>query len=711
MQSPDEPEIRANELTGTIAGSSVQAGSVTGGVHITTGRPASLPTPAQLPAPGLFANRHDELAELRALSEGTGLVVVNGPGGVGKTTLALAWLHEVKADYDAQLFVDLRGFSGAEPLPPDEPLGRFLRALGAGAESTPTGVDEQAALFRSLTSGRRLIVMLDNAVSAAQVRPLLPGAGPSLVVVTSRRRLSGLVVDGARFLDVPPLGTQGALELLERLIGPDRIGAEREQARSLVALCGTLPLAVCASGARLAARRRWPIARAVAELDDEARRLAALRAGEDDISVNAVFNASYQALDDPHARAYRLLSVHPGPDLGLAAAASLIDRGAEAARELLQGLVEASLLLEDADERYRFHDLVRLHARDKAREPGAEPDRAAAFARLADWYLTTAVAADLALLPGRWHLGPRYGAVRREDVFPDRREAVDWLEREHQNLSAVARAAHDGGLHAMAWQLCEAMWPLFVQRKHYRSWIRMHELGRDAAAACGDRRAEARMLEGLGTAHLNLRDTAAARPCFEAALELERATGHRLGEASALEGLGNAMLATGDPSGAAELFGAARDVHAALDRPRGVALMRRHLGEALSAAGRHDAAIETLTDVLATFTELDEPYHRARTLTCLGRARLGAGRLDEAAHALRGALEISRAAGAPHVEADALLDLAVVAARRGDATAERRDLERALAIYARLGSPQTEAVRRRLAETPPAPPAPDRGRR
>ncbi|TYK52786.1 tetratricopeptide repeat protein [Actinomadura decatromicini] len=702
VQSPDEPEIRANELTGTIAGSSVQAGSITGGVHINTGLPASLPSPAQLPAPGLFANRHGELAELRALADGAGLVVVNGPGGVGKTTLALAWLHEVKADYEGQLFVDLRGFSGAEPLPPDEPLGRFLRALGAGAESAPTGVDEQAALFRSLTSGRRLIVMLDNAASAAQVRPLLPGAGSSLVVVTSRRRLSGLVVDGARFLDVPPLGTRGALELLERLIGPDRIGAEREQARSLVALCGTLPLAVCASGARLAARRRWPIARAVAELDDEARRLAALRAGEDDISVDAVFNASYQALDEPHARAYRLLSVHPGPDLGLAAAASLLDRGAEAARELLQGLVEASLLLEDADERYRFHDLVRLHARDKAREPGAEPERAAAFARLADWYLTTAVAADLALLPGRWHLGPRYGAVRREDVFPDRREAVDWLEREHQNLSAVARAAHDGGLHAMAWQLCEAMWPLFVQRKHYRSWIRTHELGRDAAAACGDRRAEARMLEGLGTAHLNLRDTAAARPCFEAALELERATGHRLGEASALEGLGNAALATGDPSGAAELFGAARDVHAELDRPRGVALMRRHLGEALSAAGRHDAAIETLTDVLATFTELDEPYHRARTLTCLGRARLGAGRLDEAAHALRGALEISRAAGAPHVEADALLDLAVVAARRGDATAERRDLERALTIYARLGSPQTEAVRRRLAGTPPA---------
>lgn len=264
VQSPDERDRWANELTGTIAGSSVQAGSIAGGVHITMPGSASLPAPAQLPPPGLFAGRHDEMAELRAHAGRQGLVVITGAGGVGKTTLALHWLHELKSDYEGQLFVDLRGFSGADPLPPDEPLERFLRALGALPENIPPSIDEQAALFRSMTTGSRLIVLLDNAVSAAQVRPLLPGAGGSLVVVTSRRRLSGLVVDGARFVDVDPLGVTGALELLERLIGADRIRAEREHARSLVDLCGTLPLAVCASGARLAARRRWPLARAVA---------------------------------------------------------------------------------------------------------------------------------------------------------------------------------------------------------------------------------------------------------------------------------------------------------------------------------------------------------------------------------------------------------------------------------------------------------------
>ncbi|WP_165495520.1 NB-ARC domain-containing protein, partial [Actinomadura roseirufa] len=282
MQSSDEPgsgEVPwRNELTGMISGSSVQAGSIEGGVHITAAPRPRLPAPAQLPPPGLFADRADELASLTRMAEapaGTDrprLVVVTGQGGVGKTTLALHWLHRIRARYEGQLFVDLRGFSGAEPLAPAEPLERFLRALGAAQESIPAGIDEQSALFRSMTSGRRLIIMLDNAVSAAQVRPLLPGAGPALIVVTTRRRLSGLLVDGAEFLELSPLGQSGALELLGRLVGRDRVDREDEAARSLVGLCGLLPLAVCACGARLAARRRWPISRAVAELRDEERR-------------------------------------------------------------------------------------------------------------------------------------------------------------------------------------------------------------------------------------------------------------------------------------------------------------------------------------------------------------------------------------------------------------------------------------------------------
>ncbi|WP_165978218.1 ATP-binding protein [Actinomadura darangshiensis] len=702
MQSPDERDRWANELTGRIAGSSVQAGSIAGGVHITAPGGTVLPTPAQLPPPGLFANRLRELAELEALGGRPGPVVITGPGGVGKTTLALHWLHRIKDGYEGQLFIDLRGFSGTEPLPPDEPLERFLRALGASPESIPAGTDEQSALFRSMTTGRRLVVLLDNAVSAAQVRPLLPGDGESLVVVTSRHRLTGLVVDGARFLDVDPLGVPGALELLERLIGADRIGAESDHARSLVTLCGTLPLAVCASGARLAARRRWPIARAVAELGDEARRLSALRTGEGDISVSAVFNTSYQALDEEHATAYRLLGAHPGPDLGVAAAAALIGTDEHRTADLLHGLADASLLLEGPGDRYGFHDLVRLHARDASLS--AVSDHETAFARLADWYLTTAVAADLALMPGRWHLGDRYADPPPDGLFTSRAAALEWLGREQQNLAAVAQEAHDTGRHAVTWQLAEAMWPLFLQRKHYPSWIRMYELGLAAAESCGDLKAQARMLEGLGIAHSNLQDFGTAAGLYETALALERRTGHRLGEGSALEGLGVVALATGAPSRAVELFAEARDVHVDQGRPRGIALMDRHIGEALSAVDRHAEAEETLTGALEIFRRLDEPYHVARTLTCLGQARLRAGHPDEAAAALREARGIARETDTPHVEAGALHELARVAGHQGDPAAERLFLEQALAIYTELGSPQASPVRERLAEFPAVPP-------
>ncbi|MFB9839985.1 AAA family ATPase, partial [Actinoallomurus acaciae] len=214
------------------------------------GAPAALPAPAQLPSAGFFADRTRDLAALRRLAErppeaGAPLiVVVSGTGGVGKTTLALRWLHQVRASYpDGQLFIDLRGFSGQRPMRPAEPLEQLLRALGVDAVAVEADADEQAPLFRTLTTGRRLIIMLDNAVSAAQVRPLLPGPGPALVVVTTRHRLTGLAMDGARFLDIAPLDDEGAVELLDRLLGDGRVAGEHEQAVALVALCGRLPLA------------------------------------------------------------------------------------------------------------------------------------------------------------------------------------------------------------------------------------------------------------------------------------------------------------------------------------------------------------------------------------------------------------------------------------------------------------------------------------
>jgi hypothetical protein len=365
---------QGNEFSGTVGGSSVQARSIYGGVRFDIWSQSSVPPPAQLRPPAFFAGRQKELDDLRlALRAGAAgelrLVVITGAGGIGKTALGLHWLNQIRDDYkDGQLFADLRGFSGGgPPMSSSEVLGRFLRALGHGTKHISPDLDERASMFRSLTTGRRMIIMLDNAASTYQVRPLLPGPGPALVMVTTRQRLPGLTVEGAHVLRLTSLDETGAWELLSRMVGRERMAAEPDAARSLVSLCGGLPLAVCASGVRLAARHRLRIAHVVDELADDTRRLSTLSV-EPDISLRATLDLSYRALPHTVARLYRLLSVHPGPDFDATAATALAGLKKDDAAGLLDLLVDASLLEEEPYGRFRFLDLIRLHAREKLRE-------------------------------------------------------------------------------------------------------------------------------------------------------------------------------------------------------------------------------------------------------------------------------------------------------------------------------------------------------
>jgi tetratricopeptide (TPR) repeat protein len=665
---------------------------------------SSLPIPAQLPFPTVFAGRKKELSDLRRLvALGTEdsrplLVVITGVGGVGKTSLGLHWLHEIRADYnDGQLFVDLRGFSDdGRPMPSSEPLERFLRALGIGTDSIPVHLDEQAALFRTLTAGRRLIIMLDNAASAAQVRPLLPGPGPALVLVTTRQRLSGLAMEGARFFDLRPMDQLGAVELLNRMVGPDRIQAEPDKARSLVSLCGGLPLAVCASGARLAARSRWTIARVVEELTEETFRLSTLSI-EEDVSVKVVFDISYRALPDDAARLYRLLGAHPGPDFDPTAAAALTGMTRSESARLLDSLVGANLIEEDSRDRFRFHDLLRLHAREKLMETESETTRRTAFGQLVDHYLGMAAAADRTVLPGRWRLGKYFDAEPRIS-FDNSAAALEWLELERANLVAVLQQATQKEMHESVWQICEALWGLFLMHKHYRLWIECHELGVAAAQACGDPLAQARMLEALAFAYLNLKDFALAVEYCHQALRLERAANHPLGEASALEYLGTAELAMGRNDRAIEFYTTAKIIHQRLDRPRGVALMTRHIGGALHHAGRYKEAIERLTTALNYFSEHRELYHVARTLSQLGQNYLSAGRLNDAGETLRTALATALEIDARHEAANIHAVLARLCTITGEPDQELAHLNEALAIYVELGAPQAEEINSQLAE-------------
>jgi tetratricopeptide (TPR) repeat protein len=717
--------VASNELSGTVHGSAVQARSIRGGVHfsVTPAASAQIPVPAQLPpAVPYFTGRAGELAVLESIvaerdpARRLAVAVVSGTGGVGKTSLVSYWLHSISDQYEGGvLYADLRGHTPAAATPPGTILTGFLAALGTPPERIPVELGEQAKLYRSLTSGRRMLVLLDNAATAAQVRALLPGPGPrpaehhaeaaeqvrtpaelaSLVVVTTRWRISGLAMDGARFLELGPMDDTSGTELLGHMVGPARAAAETEAVRSIVRLCGGLPLAVCIAGARLASHAGWAVSRVASELASEQRRLGVLSI-VGDLSVAAAFDVSCQALPAAARRFYRLLSLVPGPDFGtgLASAAAAVSLPEAAA--LLDVLTAASLLEETADGRFRFHDLIRLHAREQAR---AEPEqaRAAVVSGAVGWYLTQAVAADIVIIPGRWRLNPRYDQARAAPpAYAGAQEALRWTEAELPGLLAAVRAAHQEGLHEHAWQLCEAMWGLFAYRKYFRPWIDVHQLGLASAQALGDSRAEARMRIQLGHAYLNLGRPDQASEEFTRALALARQDGHRIGEATALEQVGLADLSCGGTDDAISAFTEALGIFQQLGVPRGVLGLTRHLGEAHRDAGRYGQAARYLADARRLSAALPDPYNESRCLVALGRTQLKAGQPGDAVRSLEEALAIMVRLGGRYEQARIYSALAD-ALRQLEQLGPARDyLAAALAIYAEIEAPEADEIRRQL---------------
>lgn len=725
--SPDAGEVPAlrNDLSGSVQGSAVQARTIHGDVYFGA-RPSGSPqlqAPSQLPpAPANFTGRSAELDALERLASDydparrLALVVIVGVGGLGKTSLVSRWLHDISARYDGgSLFADLKGHLLQDAARPGDVLAGFLRALGIAPERIPLDLGEQATLFRSVTSGRRMIVFLDNAASAAQARVLLPGLGPgpegqpeqaaepgsryreraTLVVVTTRWRISGLAMDGARFFELGPLDDAAAAELLDRMVGSARVAEEPDAARSVAELCGGLPLAICVTGARLAARPRWPVSRIAEQLASERGRLAALSLSGD-VSVRAAFDVSYQGLPDDAAQAYRLVALIPGPDFGPELAAAAIVEAGDRARDLLDALADASLLTETAHSRYRFHDLARLHAREMADSEPAE-QRKAVIARSIGWYLSEAVAADLVVSPGRWRLNPLFEQARQAPpAYSGPGEALEWLEAGLPGLLASVQAAHDEGLHLQAWQLCEALWGVFLFRKHFRSWIDSHETGIASARECGDQRAEALLRLRLGTAYRYLGRHAEARSQFTRALALATSERHGMGEATALEQLALLDMAVGRPDAAIPALGRARAIWTQLNRPRGVALTIRHTGEAHRDAGRYDEAIRDLTEAHRLLAALPDPYMEARTLTSLAEAHILTSRPGDALQPLTEALATMGEFGSRYEQARIHLSLADVAGQLGDSREARSHLNQALVTFDELGAPEADEARRRL---------------
>lgn len=675
---------------------------------------SAVPVPRQLPVPPPhFTGRSAELAELDRLADGSGaasgivIVVIVAAGGFGKTALASRWLHTIGGRYEGgALSVDLRGHQPRTAADPEDVAAGFLRALGVPPERIPLNISEQSALLRSVTAGRRTLALLDNAASAAQVRVLLPGPGPgpdtpSLVVVTTRWRIAGLVMDGARFLELGPLDEPAALSLFDRLAGAERAAAEPGERGTIVGLAGGHPLALCVTAARLAARPRWRLSRLAAELSAERTRLRAMSL-DGDVSVRAAFDVAYQTLAPEVKRAYRMAALIPGPSFDAELAAAVLGTNQDA-DDLLDTLTDACLLAyaentgtgnTETGARYQFHDLARLHAQELA----APEERDTAVARGIDWYLARAVEADFAASPGRWRLNPLYDVAREfPPAYPDSRSALDWLESRLPGLFAAVAAAHAAGLHQQAWQLCEALWNVFVVRKHFREWISAHRIGLEAARSCGDPRAQTQMHNQLGFALLTLQRFGEAHEHFQSALELSRRDGHDIGMSTALENLGLIDMAEGNPEAAISRFAEFRDILSKLGRQRGVAIATRRIGEAQRDLGRYDDALRELSAARRIFTDLSEVYLQTRTLTSIAQTLLLAGRTTEAFEPLSAAKAAADRLGSPYEQARIARYRGKASIALGDTPEARRHLSDALAGFEATAAPDADEVRRELA--------------
>jgi tetratricopeptide (TPR) repeat protein len=480
--------------------------SLTPAISGTTRQPegGKWPVPRQLP-PTLrdFAGRAPSLAALDLLlpsaSEGNGgavIAVVDGAAGVGKTTVAVEWAHRVQDQFpDGTLFADLRGYGPSAPVDPVVVLTRFLGALGVAGDAVPGEVDAQVGLYRSLLAGRRVLVVLDNAGSSDQVRPLLPGTAGCLVLVTSRAALTGLVVaEAARPLTLDLLNPAEASDLVRGIIGPERVRAEPNAVAELITVCARLPLALRIAATRIATRRFATVADIVEDITGQRDRLETFRsAGDDHSAVRTVFDWSYTRLPNEQARTFRLLGLHPGPEFGVHTVAALADVEVSTAARHLESLADRHLIEPVGRQRWRMHDLLHAYAEHRGGHDDTPDEHREALSRVLRWYARTALHADRVVFPGPVRVPVTVKPVSSELVLADRAQALAWLTTEHTTLLAAQRVAAANGLHGLVIALTVALRFLaFQERALATLYIQVVSLGITAAGGAADR-----VVEGL----------------------------------------------------------------------------------------------------------------------------------------------------------------------------------------------------------------------
>src|SRR5690349_13126537 len=572
-----------------------------------TGPPRELP--AGVPH---FTGRGDMLAALTEVLErsrtecpGTPVIsAISGTAGVGKTALAVHWAHQVAERFPGgQLYVNLRGYDpSAAPLPPAEAIRGFLDALGVAVSHVPAGPQAQAGLYRSLLAGQRMLILLDNARDAAQVRPLLPGSAGCLVLVTSRSQLTGLAAaDGARLLTVDVLTDAESRTLLTRRLGAGRVAAEPAAAAELTALCARLPLALNIAAARAGVRPDRPLAAVTAALRDERGRLDAFDTGEPASSARTVFFWSYRHLSEPAARMFRLLGLHPGPDITVAAAASLAGIPAGQASRCLGELTATHLAAEQAPGRFSFHDLLRAYAREQADACDSSPARQAALGRMLDHYLHNAQAAAGLLCPGRDLLAlPPPGDGVQPEPHAGSAAALAWFIAERPVVSAVVRLAADAGLDLPAWQLGWTLGRYLHRSGYWQEWLATLRTALAAARHAADLAGQAYVHRDLGGALTCLGYGPDADTHLRLALRPYQRLGDQAGQAHALLYLGKMLEELqGRPRAALRYVLRALELFRAAGHRAGQANAISNAGWCRSVLGEHEVALTRLTDSLS----------------------------------------------------------------------------------------------------------------
>ncbi|GGK99309.1 SARP family transcriptional regulator [Planomonospora parontospora subsp. parontospora] len=641
------------------------------------------PRPRLLPrAPTVFVGRSAELARLRAVLHGAAnppVVTLHGPGGAGKSALALKAAHGAADLYpDGQLYADLQGSTpGLAALRPAEVLGRFLRALGVPPGDVPAVPAEAATRYQSLLADRRVLVVLDNAVGAAQVAPLLPAGGGCAVLITSRAPLT--TVD-ALPVAVGMFGEAESVRLLESLAGPERVAAEAEAAVEIARWCGHHPLALRVAGARLAARPDWSLTRFGERLGDRQRRLDELQTA--DLRVRTCFEVGYGTLTSTAKAAFRLFGVLEVPEVGVETAAALTDADETAAEAALDELTEARLLEPVGDGRFRMHDLLRLFAAELAAVHDTPEERARAVGRVLDRYLGRCRRLQGLLQP---HLVPSGGEAREPGADPQGlAAAVRWLETELPCLVAAAAQAEKSGRDGFAVELMDLTRAVMMKNGYWRELEALARLAIEAARRGGDRVAEASTLATLGLVEWRSGRSGAAHGALSRALELWRDVGEPAQEGMALHNLGWLCMQTGDLDAALDHIGAGLLVLETHGSNR-VGLVAHNLGEVLLRLGRYAEAVDRFERCLSIRRADRDLYGESITLAGLGRALCLLDRRESALEVLAEALSRCEEIGNREDQWEVLLSRSEIHLRRGDPAAAAADLDRALEPAARTG--------------------------